>query len=99
MADKKITVVARIKAKEGMEEKMKQQLMTLLGPTRAEKGCINYTLHQSVQNRTIFMLYENWVSKNDLDEHMKTPHFKSHREKQAEMLAEPSDISIWEIIG
>jgi quinol monooxygenase YgiN len=99
MSDKKVTVVARIRAKGGMEEKVKQELLALVSPTRSEKGCINYVLHQSVENKTLFMFYENWVSKKDLDGHLKMPYMKSHLEKAKEILAEPGEISLWEIIS
>ena len=99
MADKKVTVVARIKAKKGMEEKVKRELMALLSPTRSEKGCINYDLHQSVEDKSLFMFYENWASKRDLNEHMEMPYMKSHLEKAGEILAEPGDITLWEKIA
>ena len=98
MANKKVTVVARIRAKEGMEEKVKQELMALVSPTRSEKGCINYDLHQSVENKSLFMFYETWASKRDLDEHLEMPYMKSHMEKASEILAEPGDITLWEMI-
>jgi quinol monooxygenase YgiN len=99
MADKKVTVVARIRAKKGMEEKVKQELLALVGPTRSEKGCINYDLHQSVENKSLFMFYENWVSKSDLDKHLEMPYMKSHMEKAGEILAEPGEITLWERIS
>ena len=99
MADKKVTVVARIRAKEGMEEKVKQELMSLVGPTRSEKGCINYDLHQSTEDKSLFMFYENWVSKKDLDEHLAMPYMKSHLEKVKELLAGPPEMTLWEKIG
>ena len=43
MTDKKITVAAQIRAKDGMEETLKRELVKLVGPTRSEKGCINYS--------------------------------------------------------
>ncbi len=55
MADNKVTVVAQIKANSGMEETAKQRLMAIVGPTRSEKGCIKYELHQSVENKSLFM--------------------------------------------
>lgn len=99
MADKKVTVVARIRAKEGMEEKVKQEIMALVSPTRSEKGCINYDLHQSIENKSLFMLYENWVSKEDLDKHLAMPYMRSHMEKAREMLAGPAEIALWEKIS
>ncbi len=99
MAEKKVTVVARIRAKSGMEGKLKQELLSLLGPTRAEAGCINYDLHQSVEDRSLFMFYENWVSKKDLDEHLAMPHMQSHLKRANEILAGSPEITLWEKIG
>lgn len=99
MTDKKVTVLVRIKAKKGLEERVKQGLLALLNPTRSEKGCINYDLHQSAEDKSLFMLYENWKSKKDLDEHLAMPYMKSHMEKASEILAGPSEITLWEKIG
>jgi len=98
MANKKVTVVARIKAKKGMEEIVKQELIALLSPTRSEKGCINYDLHQSVEDKSLFMFYENWASKKDLNEHLEMPYMKSHMDKAKDILAEPPEITLWEKI-
>ena len=99
MAERKVWVVARIRAKSGMEEKLKQELLSLLGPTRAEAGCINYDLHQSVEDKSLFMFYENWVSKKALDEHLAMPHMQSHLKRANEILAGPPEITLWEKIG
>ena len=99
MAEKKITVVARIKAKAGMEKKVKQELLSMVGPTRKEAGCINYDLHQSPENKGLFMFYENWRSQKDLDDHLATPHFKAFMGKGKELLAEASEVTLWEKIS
>jgi quinol monooxygenase YgiN len=98
MDKKKVTVHAKIKAKPGLEEKVKGELMALVGPTRSEAGCINYDLHQSLSDKTLFMFYENWTSKEDLDKHLKTPHLEAFLAKADGLLAEPIDISLWEMV-
>jgi len=67
---KKVTVLALFKAKPGLEEEVKRELMALQGPTRSEEGCINYDLHQSKEDPSRFMFYENWKSQEDLDKHL-----------------------------
>jgi quinol monooxygenase YgiN len=98
MANKKVTVLARIRAKKGMEEKVKRELMALISPTRSEKGCINYDLHHSIEDKSLFMFYENWVSQKDLNEHLAMPYMKSHLERAREIFAEPPEITLWEKI-
>jgi quinol monooxygenase YgiN len=99
MEDKEITVVAQIRAKDGMEDKLKQELVALVGPTRSEKGCIKYELHQSVENKSLYMFYERWASKKDLDEHIHMPHMKAYRKKAGDLFAEPPKIAIWEVVS
>jgi quinol monooxygenase YgiN len=99
MTDKKLTVVAQIRAKDGMEETVKQELEALVGPTRSEKGCIKYELHQCVENKSLFMFYEKWVSKKDLDEHLHMPHMKAHMQRAGDLFAEPPKVSLWEVIS
>ena len=99
MANKSVTVLARIKAKGGMEERVKQELLALVAPTRAEAGCINYDLHQSADDPTLFMFYENWKSKEDLDQHMEMPYLKALAEKGGELFAAPVELTLWEKIS
>lgn len=98
MAEKKVTVLARFKAKPGLEQQVHNAIMSLVGPTREEAGCINYDLHQSSDDKAVFMLYENWVSKKDLDDHLNTPYLKNFLGKAPELLADPVDISLWDMI-
>jgi quinol monooxygenase YgiN len=45
------------------------------------------------------MLYENWVSKKALDEHLAMPYLEAFKTKAGEILAEPLDITLWEMIS
>ncbi|MDR3605513.1 MAG: putative quinol monooxygenase [Desulfomonilaceae bacterium] len=94
-----VTVVARIIAKPGMEDVVKSTLMGLVPPTRKESGCINYDLHQSTDNKALFLFYENWVSKKALDEHLAMPYLQDFLGRSAEILAEPVEIGLWEMIS
>ena len=99
MTDEKITVLAKIKAKEAMADTVKQQALALVKPTRSEAGCISYDLHQSDEDENLFMFYENWISKKALDEHIQTPHLQTFIAKAGELLAGALDVSIWKKIS
>ena len=99
MGKQKLTVVARIKAKAGMEARVREELMALVSPTRSEAGCINYDLHQSLDDKSVFLFYENWVDKQDLDEHLNTPYLQALLGKAEDILAEPIDITLWKMIS
>ena len=96
MNSQKITVTARIKVKPGMEEKLKQELLAIVGLTRAESGCINYDLHQALEDPSLFLLHENWVSQEALEQHLALPHIRALGEKSQEVIAEPIEITLWQ---
>lgn len=93
-----LTLVARIKAKDGMEEKVRRELMSLLSPTRLEAGCIDYNLYQSTDDKSLFMFFEDWASKDDLEKHRQMPYLKAWKEKAKELLEEPAEVTLWEMI-
>lgn len=99
MPNAKVTVVATIKAQPGKEAQVRQELLALVPPTRAEDGCINYDLHQSPDNPTLFLFYENWSSKEALDRHSQSPHLRALGAKAAELFAAPPEIVLWEMIS
>ena len=73
----KLTVVAKLKAKQESVQKVKDELKKLIEPTRKEKGCIDYFMHQDNEDPSVFIFYENWEGEDFLDSHMKTDHFKA----------------------
>ena len=96
--EKNVTVLALLRAKPGLEEEVKRELMALQGPTRSEEGCINYDLHQSKEDPSRFMFYENWKSQEDLDKHLQMPYLTAFREKAGDLLAEPTRITLHKMI-
>jgi len=93
-----LTVIAHIRANPGQESRVRQILEGWLAPTRAEAGCINYDLHQSQTDPALFVFYENWESETHLDAHARSAHIQSFRSLTDETLAEPAEITKWQIL-
>lgn len=74
-----LTVVARVLAKEEKRELVQTELLKLIPPTLAEKGCINYDLHQDNDNPNLFLFYENWESRELWLDHNKAAHIAAYR--------------------
>lgn len=91
----KVTVIAFHRAKPGKEDALREALLSLRGPTRGEKGCINYDLHISANDKGLMVFHENWVSKDDLDTHLASAHIDGFRAVADELLAEPPNITLW----
>ncbi|MDT5059756.1 MAG: hypothetical protein QOH63_215 [Acidobacteriota bacterium] len=95
----RVTVLARVRAKVGMEEQVKRECLALVAPSRAEQGCLNYDLHQSADDPTLFIFYENWESLEDLERHLESSHSLQFDERTEGMLAEPEEITFLEMIS
>jgi quinol monooxygenase YgiN len=96
MGEPRVTVLARFKAKEGLEAEAEQAIAACVSPTRAEAGCINYDLHRSHDDKGTFILYENWVSRKAHD--LEMPYLRILKAKATELFVGPIDISLWERI-
>ena len=75
---KKLTIVANIKAKKDQIDMVKAEVEKLIDVTRAEKGCLNYDLHQDNEDPSHFLFYENWESRDLWQTHMNNKHLKDY---------------------
>lgn len=78
MANNQLTIVARILAKEEKRDLIKSELLKLIPITRVEAGCINYDLHQDIENPNLFLFHENWESRELWQQHMKNAHLADY---------------------
>ncbi|KRE10902.1 monooxygenase [Bacillus sp. Root239] len=82
-----IIINAILQAKPGKEEELRSELVKVIEPSREEKGCIQYTLHQDTDKAGTFVFYEKWESNEDIAAHIETPHYQQYRQ-QTEALIE-----------
>lgn len=75
---KALTIVARIEAKADKVDLVKSELLKLIEPTRMEKGCIQYDLHQDDNKPELFIFFENWESRELLQAHLNSDHLKAY---------------------
>lgn len=73
----KVILVAKLKAKPEHIDSVKAGLQALVAPTRQEKGCIKYDLHQDQKDPAVFIFIEEWESAEHLQNHSKAAHVKA----------------------
>jgi quinol monooxygenase YgiN len=59
-------------------EKRKEVLQTIkaiLGPIRIERGCISCNCYVDVEDECLFLFREEWETRDDLDNHLRSDHF------------------------
>ena len=54
---------------------LKQTLLALIEPIRKMKGCLSHNIFLDIENENILSLIEEWESRKDLDDHLRSDTF------------------------
>jgi quinol monooxygenase YgiN len=82
-----VVLIVALRARQGQEAALERELRALVGPTRAERGCIAYDLHVSSDQPGLFLLREIWASLKHHARHWETPHMKLWAARKDAVLA------------
>ncbi len=93
------TIIGTVVAKPEKRDELMRILGAQVAPTRAEPGCINYDFHSDKADPNVFVFYENFVSKEALDDHLTKAHLKPLLERLDELLAKPVDIRYLDMLS
>ncbi|WP_348622298.1 putative quinol monooxygenase [Paenibacillus polymyxa] len=74
----------------GQEEQLCNELLKLIEPSRAEKGCIQYKFHKSLEEKGTFVFYETWADEK-CHLHVNTEHYQTYR-KNIETIIDTMDV-------
>ncbi len=88
MQNKHIVVVI-LEAKPGSEDVLKNELLKVKKLSKQEPTCIEYRIHQDINNPTKFVLYENWTSKEDHAKQFQKPYILEFGNMLQDLLAKP----------
>ena len=89
-------VVAKKKLKAGKREEFTSLYREMVELTRQEEGCITYTLNSLEGDPDIFAVIEAWRSREDLNAHLESEHFKRIIPQANEFIAEAFPLEIYE---
>lgn len=95
---KTIRVVATLIAKEGQSEQLKEILHSLIEPTRAEAGNLQYDLLQHLEDENEFRFVEKWTSEEALNAHFETDHLQAALLRLPEIMAGSPDIRRYRLV-
>ena len=99
MDNENIVLIARLKVKADKIEELKTAALAIVADSRNEAGNINYDIHQSIEDETVFLWHETWVNKAAIDEHFATPFFGEFFTVVEEIAAEPPQINLTRMIS
>lgn len=89
-----INLTVILKSKEEFTEKLKGLLENLVASSRQETGCVQYDLHQDVQNPNVFIFHEVWENKEALEFHNAQEYVKSFFAIAPDLLSEKAQIIV-----
>lgn len=78
--NQRLPIIVKFYVKEDKLGYTINELQKILGPTRKEKGCVLYELHQDIDNPNILMFYEIWETVEDWKRHDVQEHINVFRE-------------------
>ena len=70
-----------------------QTLLSMIGPVGKEKGCLNYDVFCDIEVKTVFNLFEEWETREDLDRHIQSERFSVLLGTKS-LLAKPLEMKI-----
>jgi quinol monooxygenase YgiN len=94
----KYYITALIYPRAGREEAIKAEILKNIPKVRQEKGCLRYDLHVLKSGGDKFLFYEIWADKAAFEAHVAAPHMAVYREKTRDLLAAPTEVSIWSAV-
>lgn len=74
-----LTLIARIRARKGSEDAVREALAALVLPTLEEEGCIEYSFHVVNDDPGLFYFVEQWQTAEHLERHLSSPHIRRAR--------------------
>lgn len=82
-----VTLIAKLKAKQGCENDLEAAFHDMIKKVRAaEPGCLTYILHKSKDDPTMFVWYETYTDDAAFATHRKTDHMKEMGARIANLL-------------
>lgn len=93
-----VHVIARVRAKEGKEDALRQVLSGLVTRSRRELSCYQYDLLQSSVDPRDFCFVERWDTDQALDQHATSDHVKRAGEQMADLVEGPPDIHRYHLV-
>ena len=52
-----------------------QTLLSMIEPTENERGCLSCHVFRDIEDKNVFSLIEEWETRQDLDDHIKSDRF------------------------
>jgi quinol monooxygenase YgiN len=93
------TLIAFLHAKPEKRDELLDILKSFVEPSRSESACVDYHLHVSDDDRNLFIFYENWRTRKELDEHLQTPILTEFWSRRLDLLEKDVEIKFMTMLS
>lgn len=81
--------IVRFEPQPGMERKFRDELLRVVEPARAETGCLNIHVFESLRDPVVFAIHSEWADETAFDLHAQLPHTVRFLGAAKELLTHP----------
>jgi quinol monooxygenase YgiN len=92
-------IFGRFHARPGQEDAVEAALRDVVGPSRAEGGCLSIQAFRSTRDPRLFYIHSRWVDEAALDHHAGLPHTVRFIERVQALLDHPLDVTRAALVG
>jgi quinol monooxygenase YgiN len=90
-----VIVISHVRGRRSYEAIVRETLKKLVGPSRAEEGCLEYKVFESAADATFFVSYYVWASEKHLKAHGDTAQMAGFRRMAPTVLDGAPPYSKW----
>ena len=83
----------RFHARQGEEEAVARAMRDVLGPTRAEPGCLFIQAYRALYDPRLFYIHSSWIDEAAFDNHAELQHTQRFVEVVASLIDHPLDLT------
>ena len=91
-----IFVFARLHARSGKRDAVRQAMFEIQGPTRKEPDCLSYGAFHSIRDPDEFYIYSRWKDMAAFERHAELPHTVRFVEAVEPLLDHPFKVTLAE---
>jgi quinol monooxygenase YgiN len=88
-----LLIFGRFHAREGEEDAVAAALREVLGPTRAESGCLTIGHYRSIRDPRLFYVHSRWIDEAAFETHAGLPHTVRFIERVQALIDHPLDVT------
>ena len=82
-------IFARFEPVPGKELQLRDELMRVVEPTRAEPGCVRIHLYESTRGPLTYFIHSEWVDEPAFDAHVELPHTVRFAGQVEDLITQP----------